>query len=416
MGRTNQIVFWILLISLQKFSKVEATNIHIGAKYNCKRIQEAIDLAAPFDTLFIHGGLYKEGTLIIAKPLIILGQGNPIIDGQKKFECVSIKSSDVCVKGLTVQNSGTAVLNDPGGIKVYDAQRVQIENNLVLDNFFGIYLQQCKHVLIKNNVVKAKGINEQQIGNGIHCWKSDSIQIIGNRIQGQRDGIYFEFVTNTLSWRNVSTYNIRYGIHFMFSNNDTYISNVFRNNGSGNAVMFSNHVTMIRNVFKNNQGAAAYGILLKELSDCYIHGNYFEKNTVGLFLEGANRMNILRNQFDNNGWAIRLQASCMDNNIIQNNFLRNTFDCGTNGDLVLNTFDSNYWDQYEGYDLNHDQIGDIPFHPLSLFSVVIEKNPPTMMFFRSLMVNLLDQAERFVPSLTPENFKDNHPKMKPYSL
>ena len=75
--------------------------------------------------------------------------------------------------------------------------------------------------------------NEVQSGNGINGWRSDSLLVIGNKIRGHRDGIYFEFVTNSLVWRNISTKNIRYGIHFMFSHHDTYIGNVFEDNDSG---------------------------------------------------------------------------------------------------------------------------------------------------------------------------------------
>jgi len=96
--------------------------------------------------------------------------------------------------------------------------------------------------------------------------------------------------------------------------------------------------------------------------------------------------------------------------------LANTFDVGTNGTLVLNTFNGNYWDKYEGYDLNKDGRGDVPFHPVSLFSVIVEKNPTSMMLFRSFMTSLLDKSERIIPTLTPENLKDNFPLMKPVKL
>lgn len=74
--------------------------------------------------------------------------------------------------------------------------------------------------------------------------------------------------------------------------------------------------------------------------------------------------------------------------------MRNTFDVGTNGSLVLNNFDGNYWDKYEGYDLNKDKIGDIPYRPVSLFSMILEKIPPAMMLFRSFMVTLLDKTRK----------------------
>ena len=99
-----------------------------------------------------------------------------------------------------------------------------------------------------------------------------------------------------------------------------------------------------------------------------------------------------------------------------NNFISNTFDVATNGSLVLNTFTNNYWDKYEGYDLNHDGTGDVPYHPVSLYAMIIEINPIAAMFLRSFMVTLLDKTEKIVPSITPENFRDDSPMMKPYKL
>lgn len=99
-----------------------------------------------------------------------------------------------------------------------------------------------------------------------------------------------------------------------------------------------------------------------------------------------------------------------------NNFFGNTFDVATNGFLVLNSFDSNYWDKYEGYDINRDKIGDLPFRPINLYSIIIEKNPTAMILYRSIMVSLLDKTEKIIPSLTPENLKDNFPLMRALNL
>ena len=80
-----------------------------------------------------------------------------------------------------------------------------------------------------------------------------------------------------------------------------------------------------------------------------------------------------KNRFDANGWGMKVQASCMDNTITRNNFAGNSFDVGTNGTLVLNSFDHNYWDKYGVFDLNKDGTGDVPFHPVSLYSLIVEK-------------------------------------------
>ena len=397
------LIFWV-----ESFGHI----IHVGPLHKVKSIRTAIRIANNGDTILVAAGIYKEGNLIISKQLTLIGDKYPIIDGQNKFEVFSIKASKVVIDGFKIYHSGTSNLDDYAGIKVYDSREVTIQNNILDDTYFGIYLQYAKRCVIKNNRLKAYNKEEQQSGNGIHCWKSDSLSITGNTVDGHRDGIYFEFVTNSFIKSNTTSNNIRYGLHFMFSNNDTYQFNSFISNGAGVAVMYSNKVSMLNNQFKENWGDAAYGLLLKEISDSYITGNTFEKNTTGIYLEGASRINMSHNIFKNNGWAMKIQASCMDITVSTNNFVGNTFDIGTNGSLVLNTFNKNYWDKYEGYDLNHDTMGDIPYRPVSMYSMIVEQNPPAMMLFRSFITSLLDKTEKLIPSLTPENLKDNTPLMR----
>ncbi len=381
----------------------------MGSQHAFKTIIPALKFAKHGDSVLVEKGFYKEGNIIIDKAIFFLGKDFPTIDGDRKFEVLSIKSNNVTVKGFKIQHSGYATIDDPGGIKVYDSHHVTIIDNLVYDNFFGIYIQYSKNCVIKNNKIIAFGKEEQEIGNGIHCWKSDSLQIIGNYVSGNRDGIYFEFVTNSVIWRNISVHNIRYGLHFMFSNDDAYFSNIFENNGAGVAVMYTKNVVMMNNTFKDNWGDGAYGLLLKDISDATIFNNRFINNTSAIFMDGGNRIKVEKNTFKANGWGLKIQASCMDNIIENNNFLGNTFDVSTNSTLIQNRFIANYWDKYEGYDLNKDGIGDVPYRPLSLFSVIVERNPPAMLLFRSFMVSLLDKSEKILPSLTPENFIDNTP-------
>lgn len=408
-------VFYILL-SLFLFQTVNATTIYVGTSYPIKKIKQAIAIAKDGDTIIVTSGTYKEGNIVIDKKIVFIGKNFPIIDGQKKYEVLSIKADSVLVQGIKIIRSGFATLEDPCGIKVYNKQYVRIFDNYLQDNFFGIYLQNCTNCIIKGNTIIAFGKEEQLIGNGIHCWKSDNLQIVANNVRGHRDGIYFEFVTNSVIWRNISEKNIRYGLHFMFSNDDSYISNLFKNNGAGVAVMFSKSLKMFNNTFEENWGDSAYGLLLKEISDGYIFNNHFLKNTSAIYMEGTTRIKMEKNVFESNGWAIKVQASCMDNELVSNNFLGNTFDISTNGSLVLNTFNSNYWDKYEGYDLNKDGVGDVSYHPLSLFAVLTEKNPSSMLLFRSFMITLLDKSEKILPSITPDNFVDNTPLMKSLPL
>ena len=307
-------------------------------------------------------------------------------------------------------------MNDYASVKVIDAKNILVENNRIFNAYFGIHFSNSTFITIRNNTIIGSPTNEQSTGNGIHLWKCNQALIENNHISGHRDGIYFEFVTESTIQNNYSTKNIRYGLHFMFSHYNSYFGNTFNNNGAGVAVMYSHNVTMERNTFEQNWGASSYGILLKDISDSHIQHNSFLKNSVGIHMEGSSRIEISQNVFIENGWAIKVQASCDDNNFYRNNFYGNSFDITTNGTMMLNKFYNNYWDKYEGYDRNKDGIGDVPYHPVSMYSMIVEENPNALILLRSFMVSLLDKAEKAIPSLTPENLVDNNPMLKPNKL
>ncbi len=395
---------------------VEGKTIPVGKNRQFQTIQKAVDIAENGDTILVDAGVYKEGGIIIQKSIVLKGVNFPVLDGEGKYGIISIKTSNATIDGFKLQHTGRSDIKDIGAIMVFDSYHISVINNILDDTNFGIYVQNSKSCTIKNNSLRAYGKEEVQSGNGINCWRSDSLLIIGNKITGHRDGLYFEFVTNSLIWRNISIKNVRYGIHFMFSHHDTYIGNVFEENASGVAVMYTHFIHMYNNYFLNNWGGAAYGILLKEITDSDISGNHFNKNTVGIEMEGCSRINLYKNSFSNNGWAVKISASSDNNAFYKNNFTGNTFDIGTNGSLVLNTFNGNFWDKYEGYDINRDNIGDIPYHPVSLYSMIIDSNPAALMLFRSLIVSLLDKSEKILPGITPEQLKDETPLMRPLPL
>lgn len=395
---------------------LHAAVVQVGEAKTIQTLREAIMRCKHGDTILVFPGLYREGNIVIDKSIHLIGIDLPVLDGILKYEILTIIAANVEVLGFCFQNSGYSSMQEYAGIRVVNTKQVQIENNFFSNNYFGIYIQSSTHCYIKNNRIIAAGKKEQQAGNGIHCWKSDSLQIIHNTITGHRDGIYMEFVTQSVIWRNNSFGNLRYGLHFMFSHHNMFVTNLFQQNGAGVAVMYSKHVSMYNNFFENNKGDAAYGMLLKEMTDCEINGNNFVSNTTAIYMDGASRMKIVRNGFLQNGWGLRIQASCMDNVLEENNFIGNSFDVATNGTTVLNVFEHNYWDAYRGYDLNKDQTGDIPYRPLSIFSMIAERTPAAMLLFQSFITTLLDQSEKIFPSVTPEIFRDERPAMRPHNL
>jgi nitrous oxidase accessory protein len=404
-----------IIICIVCNTSAHATTLVVGKNKTYTSIKSALQHCKSADTILVESGFYKEKEIVIDKPVVLKGVQYPVLDGEGKFQVILVKAPHAVIDGFKVQHSGRSDVNDIAAIKIFHADNVTVSNNIIDDACWGILIQYSNNCVIINNRLQAYA-KESNSGNGIHCWKCDSLLITGNAVTGHRDGIYFEFVTNSSVQKNISQNNLRYGLHFMFSHNDAYISNMFKQNGSGVAVMYSHGVKMTGNSFIKNWGDGAYGLLLKEITDSYIFHNRFLSNTIGIHAEGTTRIKVEKNVFNSNGWAMRVQASCNDNHILYNNFQNNTFDIATNGSLVLNTFDHNYWDKYEGYDINKDRIGDVPYRPVSLFSMIIEKNPSAMVLFRSFMATLFDKTEKVLPGITPENLKDNFPLMKPLAL
>lgn len=400
----------ILFLLLSNF--VFAHTIVVGKNQVITSLKTAVALATDGDTILLHKGVYREGNIIINKSIRLIGVNEPVLDGENKYEILTVSGERILIKGIRFRNSGYSSMNDYASISLIDSRNCIIENNFIEDSYFGIHVANSSHSLVSGNTIKGDAKTEQTSGNAIHLWKCNNMVVENNDVQGHRDGIYFEFVTHSYIYQNHSHKNIRYGLHFMFSNNDTYMENTFYENGAGVAVMYSNHVIMHGNTFQHNWGPNAYGLLLKEISDAAIIDNDFDRNTVGILMEGTNRMEIHSNDFKNNGWALRISASCDDNTLHHNNFTSNSFDVATNGTMTLNRFYNNYWDKYEGYDMDKDGFGDIVYHPVSMYSMVIEQNPNSLLLLRSFMVSLLDKAEKAIPSLTPENLIDEQPLIR----
>lgn len=398
-----------LLFPVIFFSNV----LKVGKNETYKTIKSAVASSKSGDSIMVESGVYKEGNISITKPLVLIGIGRPVLDGEFKYEILSFRSNHIILKGFKIINSGEDEVENIGAIRLYDSHFSTIENNIFENNYFGIYVQRGYRCLIQNNrITTSRSKSQEGVGDGIHAWVSQELWIKNNYISGHKDGIYLEKVVQSYIYNNDSVKNLRYGLHFMFSNDNVYVSNIFDNNNAGVAVMYSNNVGMVGNKFINNWGDGSYGLLLKDISFSKIKHNVFESNTVAIFLDGATKIDFYQNDFQNNGWGMKINANCMENRVKRNNFINNTFDVSTNGTMVMNDFKNNYWDKYEGYDLNKDGIGDIAFHPLSLYSYLVEKNPSVMLLFKTFIVDLLDKTEKVIPSLTPETFVDEQPLMK----
>lgn len=381
---------------------------------NCEvsTLKEAIELAADGDVILVKSGTYNESNLIIMKSITIKGENQPVVDGQRQGEIFRIGADGVTLDGLTVKNVGKSYTTDFAAIRIVESKNFVIKNMVLEEPFFGIYLQKSHHGKILNNKVIGSAKSEFDAGNAIHLWYCTHIEINGNHVQGVRDGIYLEFSDDVLIKNNYSKGNVRYGLHFMFSNNDVYENNIFESNDAGVAVMYSKGIDMHYNTFKENWGSASYGLLLKEISDSKITHNTFRNNTVGITAEGGNRVEFTHNDFISNGWAVKVKGACYYNIYTNNNFLYNSFDLAYDGGMNQNKFENNYWSDYTGYDLDRDGIGDVPYRPVKLFSYVVNRVPEGIILLRSIFTDLLDFSEKVSPVFTPDKLMDEKPRMK----
>jgi len=377
-----------------------------------RTLAAAVSAAHAGDRIVVHEGVYRGPTAVVDKRLTIEGQGSAVLDGENARGLIVVKSDDVTVRGLTLRNVGTSFVEDRAALRVDSARGCVIDGNFIENGFFGIYLANVTDCRVTNNLLRANGQRETESGNGIHLWTSRHVTIADNTITGYRDCIYFEFVHDGDIRGNLSSGNLRYGMHFMYSDDCRYTSNVFRKNGSGVAVMYTKRVEMVGNRFEDNWGPAAYGLLLKEISDSRLESNHFVHNTTGLLADGANRLVATHNEFADNGWAVKLDASTVDGRFDHNDFLGNSFDVTTNSRAPSTTFAGNYWDAYRGYDLDRNGVGDVPHRPVRLFSLLVEHHQPALILMRSAFADLLDGAERILPSLTPDALVDSTPSMR----
>ncbi len=400
-----------MLIFGNLFNEAFAREIIVCNECEYKSIADALLACKDGDKIIVKSGEYKEHDLAINKEISLTGEGRPLINAEFKGAGIIINKSNVTVSGFKVSNVDVNYLSEPAGVRVEYSDNCVIRDNDFDNTFFAVYLAGAEKCEVSENRIAGQARTESSSGNGIHLWKCRELNIIGNEISGHRDGIYLEFVSSSSINNNFSKANLRYGLHFMFSDSNSYSQNIFESNGAGVAVMYSKFIIMKENTFRNNWGESSYGVLLKELYDGVLEDNLFYKNTSGIHLEGSNRIEMIGNDFIENGWALNALGNSYDNKILKNNFINNTFDISSNASKSNNTYSGNYWDKYKGYDINRDGTGDIPYRPVSLFSMILEKSPESIVMLRSIIVDLLDAVERIVPSVIPETLVDESPSI-----
>ena len=97
-------------------------------------IKSAVQLSKKGDRVIVKEGLYKETEILIDKPIELIGEGYPTIDGFSKGEIIIIRSDSVTVKGFYVNNSGFSGMRDYAAIRIEDSKHCNILSNKLINN------------------------------------------------------------------------------------------------------------------------------------------------------------------------------------------------------------------------------------------------------------------------------------------
>ena len=96
--------------------------LKVGKNEQFKTIKQAVAASKSGDSILVESGVYKEGNLSITHPLSLIGIGRPVLDGQMKYEIVSLRANKILLQGFKIINSGEDEVKNLGAVRLYDSQ------------------------------------------------------------------------------------------------------------------------------------------------------------------------------------------------------------------------------------------------------------------------------------------------------
>ena len=378
-------------------------------------LQALVDRARPGDRVVVAGGTY-DGDLMIDRPITLVGIDRPLLRGSGHGSVIRVRSADVTIEGFDIDGRGGGDLGrDTSGIHVA-APRVTIRRCRVRDALFGIYLRESDAAVLEDNVVTGMpGRSPGESGSGIHLWNSQRFRLTGNTISGTRDGIYIQSSSHGTVRGNRAT-DLRYGLHYMFSDDNVFEDNVFENGAAGAALMYSSRMQFRRNRFVHNRGFASVGLLLKACDDVVAEDNLLADNARGIFLEGSNRNHFTRNIIAMSDMALVVYDSSGANVFEGNALIGNLTPLSLSGRRTDTRFDGNYWSDHREPDLDGDGVADRPYRLSNVFDHLRGNLTAADLFAHSTAALALAAAERSFPVLDLVPVVDAHPLARPPRL
>jgi nitrous oxidase accessory protein len=383
-------------------------------------LQARIDAAPPGSTVVDARGVHA-GPLVIRGPLTVVGEGRPIIDGGGAGSVVTIEGRGVVFRGFVVRNSGRAVTEEAAGIAVTGDGHV-IERNEVHDVYFGVRVDGGRGLLVQDNRIVPGEHHGARPGHGISLWHTQGSRLLRNEIAHARDGIYLSFTEDAVAAGNEIT-GCRYGLHSMYSQRAEMSGNRLVGNLLGAALMLSDRLVFRGNrIEQHREGAAAYGLLLKDIGQLVAEDNVFRSNRVAVYAEGvpsqpSAEARLQRNVIAGNEVGLALQSNAALT-FTENRFADNLTDVRPLGRQLAPAIRwsvagrGNSWSEYRGYDADGDGIGDLPHRVVSAVAGLVSEQPLALAFLHTPAHVAIEAAARMFPIFSqPPVLVDEHPIM-----
>ncbi len=379
------------------------------------QFQELVDKAGKNATLIPPPGIYS-GPVILEFPLTIEGQGQVTIDGGGKGSVIYIDTDGAVIKGLHLTNSGDSHNDIDAGVQVRGNFNV-VKDNVIDNTLFGIDLQSSNNNIVRRNRISSKPVELGVRGDAVRLWYSFNNKITDNIIRDSRDMVIWYSGDNVIA-RNDAR-NGRYSLHFMYSRFNDVDANHYENNSVGIFLMYSDGVVVRNNYIAYANGPTGMGIGFKETSGVTIQGNRILYCATGMYIDVSPFDPEATNHIEDNLVAFTNVAVDFLNDWTGNEFRRNVFRDNQTQISVAggktanrNVWQGNFWDDYEGFDLDHDGIGDTPYE-LFGYADRIWMDVPTARFLKGTPVmSVIDFLERLAPFTSPSMLvRDERPLM-----
>jgi nitrous oxidase accessory protein len=374
-------------------------------------LQAQVDAARPGDRIVVGSGTY-HGDLVLDKRVVLVGEGRPRLVGSGTGSVVRVRAAGVEIEGFDVDGSGGGDLGrDSSGIHVA-APRVRISRCRIANALFGIYLREAHGAVVEQCVIDGiPGRDPGEIGSGIHVWNTEGFTLSGNEMIGTRDGMYIQSSPHGVVRGNRAR-DLRYGLHYMYSDDNVFEDNTFENGAAGAALMYSRRITFTRNRFIRNRGFASVGLLLKSCDDVLAEDNLIADNARGVFLEGSYRNVFRRNVIAMSDQAIVLYDSTHESRFEGNAFLENFTPLWLVGRRTDTTFEGNYWSDHGEPDLDGDGISDRPYRLSNVFDHLRGNLTAADLYARGPVAAAVGAAERAFPVLDAVPVLDSRPLVR----